>query len=899
MENSEFIQGAYVDSNGYRSDGTYANMRTHNKLLPLSNYIVHLSSYLENMFVSIGLFSDGNGTWLRLYPTLVPITNGEYIIDTEDILTYFPGATHIRVNILSYADNTYYDISDVKINVYNQQGQTIIDQVEDLSESLNDYGENLDSQNVRLQKLESNKFILPLFNRGYKSINIIGDSISQGAVASSIPNKSYCGILRKMFSAELGGRLNYGFSAFDKSTDLGFDSSTVTWVYGSQMYGWQRNFADSSVLGGDSYTSTATNSRFCFKLWKNSHYLQIAIVGGSDKGCFELQNENGNVIAEIDCSTYPQGACLTNKIDISEIDASNGYEFLIVTKSADTVIISGVALSDNADYWTFNNYGRAGASPSVFTGDIFYKESRCSVLVYALGVNSGIDNLNNALASIKNTAKSLNAQKIVLCLCFKGNGFDNRSGGKPQALKAFSDDIGALFIDVYEHCPKDSNGYIVDGILSSDNIHPTDEGHRFIAELIAKNIGLSCNSGDDSTCNSELIDIRTGYDGTVYDSAGNAVRGQVKKINDYLDKRFTPYYAGGNIFNKDAAVFDDRYYNDDGTMRSYTGYGYSEYIPVEANTKYLFSHPFFINYFDSNKTYISGSHSSYRGTNMTTPNDCAYIIVSIEYQYKDQFMICKSSLPSEYVPFKYILDKVNNVDEITPLRNTVNGLEQRLSSVEGKMLSAGLNIYCIGDSLTRGVDQGTHVIDKGYPYWLEALLEATAVNCGYPGATSQTWWNSYKSLYPEPNDNTDIVLIMFGTNGGLDPDTISTDVEQYNNYADYADSGVGNMCKIIEWVMEKTHNNAQIILMTPPVNWTEGAEYRYTRVLNTVPVVKKIASRYSLPVIDVFNESGMNRFNGSAFRPIDGVHFNAHGYQKLGTYIASKIKGLYSTFEEE
>jgi lysophospholipase L1-like esterase len=284
---------------------------------------------------------------------------------------------------------------------------------------------------------------------------------------------------------------------------------------------------------------------------------------------------------------------------------------------------------------------------------------------------------------------------------------------------------------------------------------------------------------------------------------------------------------------------------------------------------------------------------------MTTPNDCAYIIISIEQQYKDQFMICKSSLPSEYVPFKYILDKVNNVDEITPLRNTVNGLEPRLSSVEGRMLSAGLNIYCIGDSLTRGVDQGTHVIDKGYPYWLEALLEATAVNCGYPGATSQSWWNSYKSLYPEPDDNTDIVLIMFGSNGGLDTNTLSTDVEQYNNYADYADSGVGNMCKIIEWVMEKTHNHAQIILMTPPVNWTEGAEYRYTRVLNTVPVVKKIAGRYSLPVIDVFNESGMNRFNGSAFRPIDGLHFNAHGYQKLGTYIASQIKGLYSTFEAE
>lgn len=499
ISNKDFIEGAYTDEKGYRNDGNYGSMRTHHQSLPIDDYTIHLNNSIDNMLITIGLFADENDTWINAYPSLNQITNDVYTIDSQDILNKFPGTQFIRINILSYSDNTYYDISEVSISVYKIKGKTIIDDVTAISQKTETLKSTFESTAERhentLQMLVNREITTPVcYNTGHKNINIIGDSISQGASASNIANDSYCGILRKMFAAELGGKLNYGFSAFDKSSDLGFENSTVTWVYGSSMYGWERNYADSNVLGGDSYTSVTEGSKFCFKLWKNFHYMQIAMVGGNDKGSFKILDSNNNLIAEIDCKDYDSGACLSEKINISSIDASNGFEFIISTNTNDPVIISGVSLSDSNDYWTFNNYGRAGARPSVFIGDIFNTEAQCSVLIYALGVNSGLSDLETAINDIKDTAKELPAQKIVLCLCFKGNGFDNRSGGKPEALKAFADYVGALYIDVYEHCPKDENGDPIEGFLSSDHVHPTNEGHQFIAELIAKKISLSCNS---------------------------------------------------------------------------------------------------------------------------------------------------------------------------------------------------------------------------------------------------------------------------------------------------------------------------------------------------------------------------------------------------------------------
>ena len=212
-----------------------------------------------------------------------------------------------------------------------------------------------------------------------------------------------------------------------------------------------------------------------------------------------------------------------------------------------------------------------------------------------------------------------------------------------------------------------------------------------------------------------------------------------------------------------------------------------------------------------------------------------------------------------------------------------------LEEYDEKTNIVGLKICTVGDSLTQGVDVYKHLIAESYPFYLSRKLGSTVLNYGQMGRRTDDWWSNYYDFYIF-DESIDVVLIMFGTNGGLTENTLTTDVEPYSAYSDYADTSVGCYCKLIEYIAEKTMNHAQIILITPPYSSYTAAQTEL--VTKTKPVVEAIAKRYNIPVIDAFSESGANKFNATEFRPNDGCHFNAAGYKRLGGYIASKLYSI-------
>ncbi len=220
-----------------------------------------------------------------------------------------------------------------------------------------------------------------------------------------------------------------------------------------------------------------------------------------------------------------------------------------------------------------------------------------------------------------------------------------------------------------------------------------------------------------------------------------------------------------------------------------------------------------------------------------------------------------------------------------------------VESEEEESLLKGKNIVCIGDSLTEG-DYGSNpagimnVHAENYPYFLAELTGANVKNAGRCGYSAELYYNNQLSKVAL-SEETDIVLIMLGTNNGL-TDTIDADTSA-SHYASYAKTQTGYYARIVETCMERTNDRAQIILMTPPVTTQRNRSSLET----TVSVIKKFGEKYGLPVIDNYYACGITYENIGSYMPIDELHCGYTGYKLLANYIASRISNIYKDFKPE
>lgn len=194
-----------------------------------------------------------------------------------------------------------------------------------------------------------------------------------------------------------------------------------------------------------------------------------------------------------------------------------------------------------------------------------------------------------------------------------------------------------------------------------------------------------------------------------------------------------------------------------------------------------------------------------------------------------------------------------------------------------------MKIACLGDSLTEG-DYGVYkktcianVREKNYPYFLGKLLKCEVVNYGKCGFTASSYIEYYKNKNADVSD-ANIVIIMLGTNGGLDDQVCTQGNKDYD--------------ELIHTVL-KDAPNAKLFVCTPP-HVTEDKEMsnygNAEQVNKSVKFVRKYAEEHNIDCIDLADCKLLCADNEAVFQPNDGLHFSEAGYAVIAVMIKDALK---------
>ena len=209
-----------------------------------------------------------------------------------------------------------------------------------------------------------------------------------------------------------------------------------------------------------------------------------------------------------------------------------------------------------------------------------------------------------------------------------------------------------------------------------------------------------------------------------------------------------------------------------------------------------------------------------------------------------------------------------------------------------------ISIACLGDSIT----EAANLSDKenyqqyAYPTRLKELLQAESVtNLGIGGSSIGRYWaNAFVDRYKEIPADTDLILVMGGTNDGFcmsEKDIGSMEERKAGTF-------IGDLDELMRGLKEN-YPNAEIVFVTPLPNVLHDMLKKEKDYLlpqsALVDVIIQLATEYDIPVIDLYNSNMLDTHDAAViynYMP-DGVHCNPDGYSVLAEHIAAELIEMY------
>ena len=209
----------------------------------------------------------------------------------------------------------------------------------------------------------------------------------------------------------------------------------------------------------------------------------------------------------------------------------------------------------------------------------------------------------------------------------------------------------------------------------------------------------------------------------------------------------------------------------------------------------------------------------------------------------------------------------------------------------------GTKINFLGDSITEGAGTSSH--DKMFTMLIEREYGAICQNYGIGGTriarqktpTEEKWDRDFISRVPEMDNDADIVVVFGGTNDFGHGDAPLGTISDRTPYTFY-----GALHCLYTALIEK-YPGVPIVVLTPLHRITEDIPTGDNKpapvgtLKEYVNIIREVAEYYSLPVLDLFKESGLQPIIQQKYIP-DGLHPNDDGNAILAHKIARFLETL-------
>ena len=210
-----------------------------------------------------------------------------------------------------------------------------------------------------------------------------------------------------------------------------------------------------------------------------------------------------------------------------------------------------------------------------------------------------------------------------------------------------------------------------------------------------------------------------------------------------------------------------------------------------------------------------------------------------------------------------------------------------------------VTIACLGDSITEAtnLEKLENYRQYAYPTKLGNILGAEAVhNLGIGGSSIGRYWeNAFVDRYKEIPKDTDIIIVMGGTNDGF---CVTTE-ELGNMQERKPRTFIGDLDELMKG-LKAEYPDALIVFATPLPNVLHDMLRKERDYLlpqkEIVESIKLLAQENNIPVIDLYNSNLLDSHDAAVifnYMP-DGVHGNEQGYQILAEHMAAELIKLYS-----